>query len=89
MLVFSKHLGAVASGTGSPDTILVVSLTAHDKDAWTTLHLDLDALDVPERFEVEDLLTGERFTWGSDPTSSSAPPTGPRTSCGSSTPEES
>ncbi|WP_264298742.1 maltotransferase domain-containing protein [Brachybacterium tyrofermentans] len=67
VLVFSKHLGAVASGTGSPDTILVVSLTAHDKDAWTTLHLDLDALDVPERFEVEDLLTGERFTWGSDP----------------------
>lgn len=67
VLVFSKHLDAQASGTGAPDTVLVVSLTEHDRDAWTIVHLDLEALAVGESFEVEDLLTGERFTWGSDP----------------------
>ncbi|MGP9582093.1 maltotransferase domain-containing protein [Brachybacterium sp. AOP35-5H-19] len=67
VLVFSKHLDAAGSGTGAPDTVLVVSLTAHDRDAWTTLSLDLDALGVGESFEVEDLLTGERFRWGRDP----------------------
>ncbi|WP_193104076.1 maltotransferase domain-containing protein [Brachybacterium sp. FME24] len=69
VLVFSKHLDARASGTGEPDTILVVSLTAHDRDARTAVHLDLDALGLAgsTAFEVEDLLTGERFTWGEDP----------------------
>jgi starch synthase (maltosyl-transferring) len=67
VLVFSKHLDAAATGTGAPDTVLVVSLTAHDRDAFTTLHLDLDALHVGEHFEVEDLLTGERFNWHRDP----------------------
>ena len=67
VLVFSKHLDAAASGTGAPDTVLVVSLTEHDRDAQTTLDLDLDALEVGESFEVEDLLTGERYSWGRDP----------------------
>src|SRR5699024_2672460 len=67
VLVFSKHLDAAAGGTGSPDTVLVVSRTAHDRDAHTALHLDLDALGAGESFEVEDLLTGERFSWGRDP----------------------
>ncbi|MFC7458331.1 maltotransferase domain-containing protein [Brachybacterium sp. GCM10030267] len=70
VLVFSKHLDAHASGTGAPDTILVVSLTEHDRDAWTTLHLDPAELGLedPDRpFEVEDLMTSERFTWTRDP----------------------
>ncbi|GAA1487304.1 alpha-1,4-glucan--maltose-1-phosphate maltosyltransferase [Brachybacterium sacelli] len=71
VLAFSKHLDAAASGTGALDTVLVISLTAHDRDAWTTVHLDLLALGLdpeePVAFEVEDLLTGERFTWGPDP----------------------
>lgn len=67
VLVFSKHVDAAASGTGSPDTVLVISLTAHDRDARCAVHLDLDALAVGESFEVEDLLTGERFSWGRDP----------------------
>ncbi|MDN5685514.1 MAG: alpha-1,4-glucan--maltose-1-phosphate maltosyltransferase [Brachybacterium sp.] len=71
VLAFSKHLDAAASGTGAPDTVLVISVTAHDRDAWTTVHLDLPALGLDAAthpaFEVEDLLTGERFTWGSDP----------------------
>jgi starch synthase (maltosyl-transferring) len=67
VLVFSKHLDAEASGTGSPDTVLVVSLTDHDRDASARLRLDPDALGVGENFEVEDLLTGERFRWGREP----------------------
>src|SRR5690606_30656274 len=67
VLVFSKHLDAAATGTGSPDTALVVSLTRHDRDASTSLRLDLDALGVDESFEVEDLLTGERYRWGKEP----------------------
>ena len=67
VLVFSKHLDADASGTGRPDTVLVVSLTAHDRDASTRLHLELDALGVEGDFEVEDLLTGERFRWDREP----------------------
>ena len=67
VLVFSKHLDAAATGTGTADTILVVSLTDHGTDARTMLHLDLEALGADEAFEVEDLLTGERFSWGRDP----------------------
>ena len=67
VLVFSKHLEAAETGTGRPDTVLVVSLTAHDRDASTPLRLDLDALGVGESFEVEDLLTGERFRWDREP----------------------
>ena len=71
VLAFSKHLDAAASATGAPDTVLVISVTAHDRDAWTTVHLDLPALGLDAEthtaFEVEDLLTGERFTWGSEP----------------------
>ncbi|MEE1617102.1 alpha-1,4-glucan--maltose-1-phosphate maltosyltransferase [Brachybacterium sp. J153] len=70
VLVFSKHLDAASSGTGAPDTVLVVSLTEHDRDAWTTLHLDLGALGLEPgatAFEVEDLLTGERYRWDAAP----------------------
>lgn len=67
VLVFSKHLSAEETGTGRADTILVASLTEHDRDAWTTLRLDLEHLHVQGDFEVEDLLTGERFTWSAAP----------------------
>ncbi len=67
LLVFSKHLAADATGTGAPDTVIVASLTAHDRGSWGTVHLDLGALGVSGEFEVEDLLTGERFTWGEHP----------------------
>jgi len=67
LLVFSKHLRADATATGAPDTVIVASLTAHDRGSWGTVHLDLEALGVSGEFEVEDLLTGERFTWGEHP----------------------
>ena len=51
-----------------PQKHSVEALTEHDRGASTTIHLDLGALgEVGESFEVEDLLTGERFTWGRDP----------------------
>jgi starch synthase (maltosyl-transferring) len=69
VLVFSKHVTAEESSTGHADTILVASLTHVDHDAWTTLHLDPTqfGLDAGASFEVEDLLTGEHFTWDRDP----------------------
>ncbi|WP_106507021.1 alpha-1,4-glucan--maltose-1-phosphate maltosyltransferase [Brachybacterium timonense] len=67
VLVFSKHLDAASSPTGAADTVIVASVTEHDRDAWTTLHLDLGALGVSGPFEVEDLLSGERFTWDANP----------------------
>ena len=67
VLVFSKHLDAASSPRGAADTVIVASVTEHDRDAWTTLHLDLGALGVSGPFEVEDLLTGERFTWDANP----------------------
>ncbi|MBB5831116.1 alpha-1,4-glucan--maltose-1-phosphate maltosyltransferase [Brachybacterium aquaticum] len=67
VLVYSKHLDADATGTGSPDSVLVVSLTAHDRDSSTRLHLDPAAFGAGDSFEVEDLLTGERYHWDRDP----------------------
>lgn len=67
VLVFSKHLPGEATPSGAADTVIVVSLTEHDRDSGTVVHLDLEALDVTGPFVVEDLLTGERFTWDADP----------------------
>jgi starch synthase (maltosyl-transferring) len=67
VVVFSKHLDGSETGTGRPDTVIVVSLTRHDQGTSGSLHLDLSRLDVEGAFEVEDLLTGERFTWDENP----------------------
>lgn len=67
ILVFSKHLDAQASPTGAADTIIVVSTTRHDVDAGGAIHLDLASMELPDQFEVEDLLTGERYSWNAHP----------------------
>ena len=67
LLVYSKHLDAADSPTAATDSVLVVSLTAHDRGSSSTLHLDPAAFGAGEVFDVEDLLTGERWTWGRDP----------------------
>ncbi|MDO5661687.1 MAG: alpha-1,4-glucan--maltose-1-phosphate maltosyltransferase [Brachybacterium sp.] len=69
VIAFSKHLDAADSPTGSADTVIVVSLTRHDAGAWSRVHLDLAALGLPDggTVEVQDLLTGERFTWDEHP----------------------
>lgn len=68
ILVYSKHLQRAFTGTGSADTLLVVVNTDPHSARETTVHLDLPAigLDWGDTFEVEDLITGSVWTWGSD-----------------------
>ncbi|WP_085475709.1 alpha-1,4-glucan--maltose-1-phosphate maltosyltransferase [Rathayibacter oskolensis] len=68
ILVYSKHLQAPFTGTGSADTIIVVVNTDPHSARETTVHLDLPAigLDWGASFEVEDLVTGAVWTWASD-----------------------
>ncbi|WP_341957328.1 maltotransferase domain-containing protein [Microbacterium sp. LWH13-1.2] len=65
VLVYSKHLDAAFTGTGSADTILVVANVDPHSVRETTVHLDTTIWGVPlgEPFEVEDLLTGAVWTW--------------------------
>lgn len=65
ILVYSKHLDAAFTGTGSPDTILVVANVDPHSVRETTVHLDtrIWGVEPGDPFEVEDLLTGERWTW--------------------------
>ncbi len=69
VLVYSKHLeGRFIEGHGPDDhdTILVVANVDPHSVRETTVHLDLPAIDLPEgaAFDVEDLVTGERWQWG-------------------------
>ena len=65
VLVYSKHLDAAFTGTGSSDTVLVVANVDPHSVRETTVHLDTTVWGVPlgEDFEVEDLLTGAVWTW--------------------------
>ncbi|MBT2485755.1 MULTISPECIES: alpha-1,4-glucan--maltose-1-phosphate maltosyltransferase [unclassified Microbacterium] len=65
VLVYSKHLDAEFTGTGRPDTIIVVANVDPHSVRETTVHLDTTLWGVPlgEPFEVEDLLTGAVWTW--------------------------
>ncbi|WP_438855685.1 maltotransferase domain-containing protein [Agromyces sp. M3QZ16-3] len=69
VLVYSKHLeGRFIEGHGPDDhdTILVVANVDPHSVRETTVHLDLPVIDLPEGgvFEVEDLVTGDRWEWG-------------------------
>jgi len=65
VLVYSKHLDAAYTGTGRPDTIIVVANVDPHSVRETTVHLDTTVWGVPlgESFEVEDLITGAVWTW--------------------------
>ncbi|MFS0912571.1 maltotransferase domain-containing protein [Microbacterium sp. 179-I 3D2 NHS] len=65
ILVYSKHLDAAFTGTGTADTIIVVANVDPHSVRETTVHLDTTVWGVPlgESFEVEDLLTGAVWTW--------------------------
>ncbi|MCT2222814.1 alpha-1,4-glucan--maltose-1-phosphate maltosyltransferase [Microbacterium paraoxydans] len=65
VLVFSKHLDAAFTGTGRPDTLIVVVNVDPHSVRETTVHLDTTRWGVPlgETFEVEDLLTDSVWTW--------------------------
>jgi starch synthase (maltosyl-transferring) len=65
ILVFSKHLDAAFTGTGRPDTLIVVANVDPHSVRETTVHLDTTRWGVAlgESYEVEDLLTGSVWTW--------------------------
>ncbi|MGA0566264.1 alpha-1,4-glucan--maltose-1-phosphate maltosyltransferase [Rathayibacter sp. KR2-224] len=66
VLVYSKHLPAEFTGTGAADTVIVVANVDPHSVRETTVHLDLQALDLPPdgEFEVTDAVTGQTWTWG-------------------------
>jgi starch synthase (maltosyl-transferring) len=68
ILAFSKHLSAEHTESGKSDTILVVVNVDPHAVRETMVHLDLEKLGLPKasRFEVTDLLTGEKYEWTSD-----------------------
>nr|WP_310017763.1 maltotransferase domain-containing protein [Microbacterium resistens] len=65
ILVYSKHLDAAFTGTGAPDTLIVVVNVDPHSVRQTTVHLDTREWGVEpgEAFEVEDLLTGAVWPW--------------------------
>jgi len=65
IMAFSKHLAAEHTGTGKSDTILVVVNVDPHAVRETTVHLDLAKLGLPlgSSFQVQDLLSGEKYTW--------------------------
>lgn len=65
ILVFAKHLPAALSPTGLADTIIVVANTDPHSVRQTMVHLDTRVWGVEpgDPFDVEDLVTGARWTW--------------------------
>lgn len=66
LLVFSKHLAAEHSPNGVADTIIVVvALNPHNAvEATVWLDPTKFGLNSDSRFEVEDLVSGSRWEWG-------------------------
>lgn len=65
IVVYSKHLDAALSPTGVADTILVIANVDPHSVRQTMVHLDTRVWGVApgEAFDVEDLITGETYTW--------------------------
>jgi starch synthase (maltosyl-transferring) len=65
ILVFAKHLAGELSPTGRSDTIIVIANTDPHSVRQTMVHLDTRVWGVEpgDAFDVEDLVTGARWTW--------------------------
>ena len=63
VLVFSKRLEPKFN-SGQDNTIIVVVNTDPHSVRSTMVHLDMTALELPESFQVQDLITGKIFDWG-------------------------
>ena len=65
VLVYSKHLDAALSPDGVADTIIVVVNVDPHSVRETTVHLDTRIWGIApgDAYEVEDLVTGARWTW--------------------------
>jgi starch synthase (maltosyl-transferring) len=68
ILAFSKHLDAEHTDSGKADTVLVVVNVDPHAVRETMVRLDLEKLGLPAgaKFEVKDLLTGDKYEWSSD-----------------------
>ncbi|WP_254359656.1 alpha-1,4-glucan--maltose-1-phosphate maltosyltransferase [Microbacterium hominis] len=65
ILVYVKHLDAALSPSGRSDTIIVVVNTDPHSVRQTMVHLDTRVwgVDPGDTYEVEDLITGQSWTW--------------------------
>ncbi|WP_420845977.1 maltotransferase domain-containing protein [Microbacterium sulfonylureivorans] len=65
ILVYAKHLPAALSPTGRSDTVIVVVNTDPHSVRQTMVHLDTRVWGVApgDPYDVEDLVTGARWTW--------------------------
>lgn len=68
ILVYSKVLPGRFVRSGRTDGVLVVANVDPHSARETTVHLNLEALGLEPgtSFDVKDLITGERFRWGTD-----------------------
>ena len=63
ILVYAKRLEPEFNA-GKDNTVIVVVNTDPHSVRETMVHLNMAALDLPHSFEVEDLITGKKFSWG-------------------------
>jgi len=68
VLVYTKHLDAAFTASGSADSLIIVVNTDPHSVRETTVHLDLTrlGLDADSRIKVTDTITGAVFEWGRD-----------------------
>jgi starch synthase (maltosyl-transferring) len=66
VLVYSKHLPAEFTPSGRPDTILVVANVDPHSVRETMVHLDVRQFGLlpGATFEVRELISDQRWTWG-------------------------
>ena len=68
VLVYTKHLDAAFTASGTADSLIIVVNTDPHSVRETTVHLDLTrlGLDADSRIKVTDTITGAVFEWGRD-----------------------
>jgi starch synthase (maltosyl-transferring) len=68
MLVYSKYLDGRFTRSGRGDAVIVVANVDPHSVRETTVHLDPTKFGIApgELFEVTDLITKQKFTWGTD-----------------------
>nr|WP_271178931.1 alpha-1,4-glucan--maltose-1-phosphate maltosyltransferase [Leifsonia poae] len=68
ILVYSKYLAGQFTRSGKADAIIVVANVDPHSVRETIVHLDVAAFGVEPgtSFEVKDIVTGARWTWGAD-----------------------
>jgi starch synthase (maltosyl-transferring) len=66
ILVYSKFLDGPLTDGGSPDGLLIIANVDPHSVRETMVHLDVTRFGIEpgESFDVVDLLSGQRFTWG-------------------------